>query len=292
MGRLLDQRAAKLAQGAALLVADFGFRSAVSSNDQATITSALENHGARIDASLVALLDTTFAVRTHGQPEALSQAATLLPALAALPAGTGELPLGGSTHLARTLPVAVDKNAQHLVVSLTGLLAKAVAPFEALQLMLGALTLLGLVLFGMGSAWLARRVTQPLHHLVKASERLGRGDYDTPLLHTGRHDEIGDLAKAFEHMRLNIGQQQTEIRQLAYWDRLTGRPNRAQFRDTVHAAALRGEPMAVVMLDLDRFKHVNDVLGYAFGDRLLQGVAQRLRAAVRPGDVVARLGGG
>jgi diguanylate cyclase (GGDEF)-like protein len=45
------------------------------------------------------------------------------------------------------------------------------------------------------------------------------------------------------------------------------------------------------MLDLDRFKHVNDVLGYASGDRLLAGVAERLQQVVRDGDVVARLGG-
>ena len=404
--RLLDQRAATLSQGAALLAADYGFRSAVASNDQATITSALENHGARIDASLVALLDTDFAVRAQSKspsqlqplpsaalaqppnlaalvPRLAPQLATQLvkaaavvsvvdgkpyqfvmvpmrapvligwvlmgfeldrsvvddlhavvglhatlvmqparvaaaaaaaaparaslvasvsghsslpdaghaAALAALPPGTTHLQLAGSPHLVRSVPVSAAGSTQLLVVLLNGSLDKAVAPYRALQLTLGGLTLLGLVLFGLGSMWVARRMTQPLHHLVHASERLGRGDYDTPLRHTGRQDEFGDLAKAFEHMRVNIGQQQAEIRQLAFWDRLTGLPNRAQFRDTVQAAAQRGQPLAVVMLDLDRFKHVNDVLGYAFGDRLLQGVAQRLSQAVRPGDVVARLGG-
>jgi diguanylate cyclase (GGDEF)-like protein len=89
---------------------------------------------------------------------------------------------------------------------------------------------------------------------------------------------------------------QTEIRRLAYWDRLTGLPNRERFRDAVvqaiAASASTPQPLAVLTLDLDRFKHVNDVLGYAFGDRLLQAVAERLSQQVRsPDDMVARLGG-
>ena len=97
-------------------------------------------------------------------------------------------------------------------------------------------------------------------------------------------------------MRLDIGAQQREIKHLAYWDRLTGLPNRERFRDAVVQAMAQspGEarPLSVLTLDLDRFKHVNDVMGYAFGDRLLQAVARRLQARVTlPGDMVARLGG-
>jgi diguanylate cyclase (GGDEF)-like protein len=154
---------------------------------------------------------------------------------------------------------------------------------------------LGLVLFGIGSAWTARRVTRPLRGLVRASHRLGRGEYDTPIEHGSAHDEVGELARAFDHMRGNIAVQQQEIRQLAYWDRLTALPNRAQFRDAVIAAIAAGDPsrgaLSVVMLDLDRFKHVNDVLGYAFGDRLLQAWRRSASAVVRDGDTVARLGG-
>ncbi|WP_345064285.1 GGDEF domain-containing protein, partial [Acidovorax lacteus] len=129
-----------------------------------------------------------------------------------------------------------------------------------------------------------------------ATQRLSRGEYDTPLEHMGRQDEIGNLARAFDRMRLDVAAQQSEIRRLAYWDRLTGLPNREQFREAlgqaIAAGRMSGEPLAVVTLDLDRFKHVNDVLGFAFGDRLLQAVASRLQALVEhPGDLVARLGG-
>jgi diguanylate cyclase (GGDEF)-like protein len=96
-------------------------------------------------------------------------------------------------------------------------------------------------------------------------------------------------------MRINVSAQRRQIRELAFRDRLTGLPNRLQFRDDVQQAIAGGGPGGsrgvVLMLDLDRFKHVNDVLGYAFGDRLLEQVAQRLQQVVRDGDVVARLGG-
>jgi diguanylate cyclase (GGDEF)-like protein len=111
-----------------------------------------------------------------------------------------------------------------------------------------------------------------------------------------RSDEIGELAQSFENMRVSVAEKQAQILRLAYWDALTGLPNRAQFRDAViEAIASAGEaraPVAVLMLDLDRFKHVNDVLGYAFGDKLLQGVAERLsRQVMRDDDLVARLSG-
>ncbi len=203
-----------------------------------------------------------------------------------------EAALGDAPYLLRT--VAVSSNAQGRVqLLLAGSIDEAVSPYRALQWTLALLTLFGVGLFGVGSAWTAGRVTRPLRALVHASVRLGRGEYGAPIAHTAERGEVGDLARAFDHMRLNIGAQQQEIRQLAYWDRLTGLPNRVQFRDTVLAATQAGpdDNLAVIMLDLDRFKHVNDVLGYASGDRLLQGVAERLRSVVRDVDTIARLSG-
>ncbi|MGH2475800.1 MAG: putative bifunctional diguanylate cyclase/phosphodiesterase, partial [Candidatus Limnocylindrales bacterium] len=86
-----------------------------------------------------------------------------------------------------------------------------------------------------------------------------------------------------------------QLRHQAFHDVLTGLANRSLFRDRLgHAltrAARGGRPTAVLYLDLDDFKSVNDRLGHAAGDRLLVAVGERLRAATRAGDTVARLGG-
>ena len=74
-------------------------------------------------------------------------------------------------------------------------------------------------------------------------------------------------------------------------DALTGLPDRASFLAALRAHAARGGSMAVLFLDLDDFKLINDGFGHDTGDRLLLEVAARLREATRPGDVVARLGG-
>lgn len=85
------------------------------------------------------------------------------------------------------------------------------------------------------------------------------------------------------------------MRHLAYHDPLTGLPNRRLLNDryamAVANAARNGRRMAVMMLDLDRFKDVNDAMGHHAGDELLNGVAERLKRNVRKGDTVSRLGG-
>lgn len=85
------------------------------------------------------------------------------------------------------------------------------------------------------------------------------------------------------------------IRHLAFHDALTGLPNRTLFRDRFTQALAHSqrkkEMLAMLFLDLDRFKTINDTLGHAVGDRLLQAVAERLRRSVREGDTMARLGG-
>ncbi|MEM7748852.1 MAG: PAS-domain containing protein [Pseudomonadota bacterium] len=89
-------------------------------------------------------------------------------------------------------------------------------------------------------------------------------------------------------------QSQELIAHMAMHDSLTGLPNRALLMDRLRgavASAKRGQPMALHYLDLDNFKPVNDNYGHAAGDKLLQQVADRLRAGTRETDTIARLGG-
>lgn len=86
-----------------------------------------------------------------------------------------------------------------------------------------------------------------------------------------------------------------ELERLALHDALTGLPNRSLFGDRVRqaiaAAERHGQSLAVMLLDLDRFKQINDTLGHATGDRLLQAIGPRLSGALRKSDTLARLGG-
>jgi diguanylate cyclase (GGDEF)-like protein len=100
----------------------------------------------------------------------------------------------------------------------------------------------------------------------------------------------GALRRAAERELL-----EEQLRQRAFYDSLTGLPNRALFLDRVDHALARsarlGHEVAVMFIDLDRFKVVNDSLGHAAGDGLLVQVGHRLRASLRESDTIARLGG-
>ena len=259
--------------------------------------------GFRIDQSradeMRQLLSVHVALMVKAPGGALSLPVSTLPAdaqalLLASGGAAGELQTAEGTLLARSSPLDSVGGEVHSLLLRS--VDEVVAPYRQLQVLLAIITVAGVLLFAVGTGLVAQRLATPLRSLLAATQRLSRGEYDVPLEHTDRTDEIGNLARSFDHMRVDIGAQQTEIRRLAYWDRLTGLPNRERFRDAVVQAiagsASTPQPLAVLTLDLDRFKHVNDVLGYAFGDRLLQAVAERLSQQVRsPDDMVARLGG-
>ena len=259
--------------------------------------------GFRIDQSradeMRQLLSVHVALMVKAPGGAMTLPVSTLPAdaqalLLASGGAAGELQTAEGTLLARSSPLDSVGGEVHSLLLRS--VDEVVAPYRQLQVLLAIITVVGVLLFAVGTGLVAQRLATPLRSLLAATQRLSRGEYDVPLEHTDRTDEIGNLARSFDHMRVDIGAQQTETRRLAYWDRLTGLPNRERFRDAVvqaiAASASTPQPLAVLTLDLDRFKHVNDVLGYAFGDRLLQAVAERLSQQVRsPDDMVARLGG-
>jgi diguanylate cyclase (GGDEF)-like protein len=217
-----------------------------------------------------------------------------------VPTARHELVLAGEDMLASPVRL-IDGGAGQpaLQVLLLRSVSAVTGPYREQQWQLAGITLAGVLVFALGAWILARRVTTPLRSLARASARLGAGVYDQPVEHTQRLDEIGDLARAFETMQRDIAAHEAALKRQAWWDRLTGLPNRAQFVEAARAAIARapaaqgdGPGLAVLLLNLARVKHVNDLLGYAHGDRLLQAVAQRLSAqGVREGDLIARAGG-
>ena len=107
-----------------------------------------------------------------------------------------------------------------------------------------------------------------------------------------------DNARLFQAAQREVearSQAEAELAHQSTHDPLTGLPNRVLVRDRISQALAHldrgGHSVAVLLLDIDRFKVVNDSLGHAIGDRILMSVAERLREALRPGDTVARLGG-
>ncbi len=378
--RLLAQDAEKLAEASRLLASDYGFRSAIASADQATLVDALDNHGARIGASVSLFTDAKYRLVASTLPDATEVLALVqagarpgagavqevpiqlldgqplqlvtvpvkapllighvsmgfpvgkrlvvdmeqlsglkmsllgrargsdwkllssagadgqrqsLPAQLGGASATQDVVLAGEVSSARL--VALGSNNSHEVAAvLLRSVDEAVAPYRQLQLTLLVITLIGLAIFGVGSVLTARRITGPIKALSLSADRLGAGDYSTPVEVTTR-DEVRELAQSFEAMRQGMQQREAQIRRLAYWDALTGLPNKEQFRGVLrdHLVQARRDdrPCAVIMLDLDRFKRVNDVLGHAFGDRLLRQIAMRLSEGVlRTNDTVAHMG--
>ncbi|MBM1172790.1 putative bifunctional diguanylate cyclase/phosphodiesterase [Microvirga arabica] len=108
---------------------------------------------------------------------------------------------------------------------------------------------------------------------------------------------LGWLARAMsalQTMVVELRASEAQAQHLAFHDVLTGLPNRALFDDRLDQALARtqrGEKISVLMLDLDRFKHVNDTLGHHAGDSLIRELAGRLTKLLRSSDTVARLGG-
>lgn len=120
-------------------------------------------------------------------------------------------------------------------------------------------------------------------HLARANA--GRDENGEIIKWLGTTTDINDKKLAEE-----------KLNHYALHDTLTDLPNRAQFMNHLKTAIERAEAnsfsrFAVLFLDLDRFKVINDSLGHVIGDKLLVSLAQRLKSCVRPGDVVARLGG-
>lgn len=376
--RLLEQNAERLRDAATVLSADFGFRSAIASEDQQTIASALENSGSRIGASIVGLLDPSFHLIAANQannrmadavlheiaanlandrrgdrlaliektpyqfvmvpvrapkvigwvlmgfpvqqglvdnlyyladvnaifysPDKQQQAADYVSSLHDLT----EVVIPGVLQQQSRLDVPndvlitryVDMNAMggQLRLVLMRSSAQARLPFEQLKWLLGIITAGGLFLFGLGSIRASRKVTRPLKELTNVTEQLGQGQFSIAVPGTNSNDEVGSLARGFERMRANIAAQQDEILHLAYWDRLTGLPNREQFRkkliSSIEGCRDAAKPLVVITLNLDRFKHVNEVLGYGSGDELLKAVSSRLLELInQDNDIVARMAG-
>ncbi|MDB5792151.1 MAG: diguanylate cyclase [Massilia sp.] len=141
------------------------------------------------------------------------------------------------------------------------------------------------------SLWLVDDVTAQR----EAAEAVRRARDELEVRVTDRTAELAGANALLQDEILERRQAEARVHHMAYHDSLTGLPNRALLADRLERAILAaqrtGGKLAVMFLDLDRFKNINDSLGHATGDHLLKEVAGRLCRAVRASDTVARLGG-
>ena len=175
-------------------------------------------------------------------------------------------------------------------------LVPALRYFIEVRNLLLILGLAALALLAMISVVIASGITRPLEELLIAMRGITRGDYDTPLV-TERMGagELGAVANGLNHLREGIRDRENRILSLAYEDALTGLPNRVRLIQRLQQAmAEPAEGTAAVHLfvvGLDRFRSINDALGYAAGDEILVQVGNRLLGTLEDAACVARLGG-
>ena len=171
---------------------------------------------------------------------------------------------------------------------------EAAKPYSQLQARIFVLSTIALIVALIAASFFAHGVSAPLEKLAEGAQRIERGDYGVPV-DVKQHDEIGRLAVAFDRMRTGIADREEQIRLQATHDALTGLPNRILFLDRLaHAIAQAkrsGDFVAIILMDLDRFKEINDTLGHHFGDDVLREVGRRLSQTLRECDTFARLGG-
>lgn len=167
--------------------------------------------------------------------------------------------------------------------------------FITLMLILTALTLLLL------RALFFKTIAQPLQSLMQQIDKIERQDYsEYQIIRTGDELEtisknVNQLAHTLHEREQSLLKSQKELEMLSNTDPLTNLPNRRLFNALLEHAIFSAErsakKVAVIFLDLDQFKQVNDTLGHDVGDTLLQEVALRLKQTLRISDILARIGG-
>ena len=190
--------------------------------------------------------------------------------------------------------VAAADFAAQAAASLDRLLEMRIDGFSArahrVELAAGLAVLLGAYLF----VGFYLSVAPPVRRIVETLHAIAAGDLSRRVA-VDTHDELGFVARALNETVANTETAATRLAQRATHDTLTGLPNRALVLDRLGQALSRsrhgGSPLAVLFIDLDRFKPINDTLGHQTGDEVLGVIAGRLTMLLRGVDTVARLAG-
>ncbi len=193
---------------------------------------------------------------------------------------------------------------------------RAFAPVMAVMTRVFAADLAVILLFGLLGYKITIAVVRPIETLSEAARRIAQGQFDHEIPEPARADEVGLLARTFNDMMRRLREYQSQIEtanehlmernaelqqaketfeQLSITDGLTHLHNHRFFQDHLTREIRRvnrsGEPLTMLMIDIDDFKQLNDRFGHAAGDELLAGLARVMNETIRESDLLARYGG-
>ncbi|MHC8339358.1 putative bifunctional diguanylate cyclase/phosphodiesterase [Pseudomonas sp. HLT2-19-2] len=164
----------------------------------------------------------------------------------------------------------------------------AMQAFAPLDEKILGIALIALLASLVGALLLARGVSQPVRSLALAAQRIGQGDYQTPVI-LRRSDEFGLLANAVNSMQSGIAEREQQLAHNALHDPLTGLPNRTLAMERLGSAIAAQRPMALIFLSIENLRYINETADPETVGQLLRQTGQRLQVLLSPGDTVAHL---
>ena len=163
----------------------------------------------------------------------------------------------------------------------------------SIRLSLAGTLIVGLLLSILSGLLLAKSVLAPLKMLSQGAAQISRGEFEP--INYPAHNEFGAVIAAFNSMSVSLQKVQTDLKELAMRDGLTGLLNRREFEHLLAQEldrAKRGQnSVSLILLDIDHFKQVNDNHGHQVGDEVLRNLAKLLAKQIRTMDHLARYGG-
>ncbi|MDI1309948.1 MAG: EAL domain-containing protein [Methylotenera sp.] len=204
-----------------------------------------------------------------------------------------EIHIDGVSFGSRYVSILKSPN-QVLYAVLQRSIDEATAPYKNLQLTLLILTIFGAFVFAISIYYVSKYITKPITDLVQVAKSLEKGNYAINIT-SDRADELGELSRSFSSMSEAISSREKSISRLAYYDELTHLPNRTSFMLTLNKALeeakLTKQQLTIFVLNLNRFKQINNILGHDSGDEILRVIAEKIKMTAREQDFVARIAG-
>lgn len=171
---------------------------------------------------------------------------------------------------------------------------EALAPLDRLINRFVMAFILATILTVVIVVYFSKKMMRPLENLENAIDRMTHGDREVRV-NVPKSTELSSLSAAFNEMAVNLDEKSDKLEYQAYHDELTNLPNRKRLFEYIESRLKTNDkvrkPFSLLLLDLDRFKEINDSLGHKCGDLLLKDLSGRLLSVLSENDLVARLGG-